>query len=109
MTDISRAGKRLDNLDGIPEELLKELNVTKMDDLEEEIIDVLKNGYSGLANIDEIMVGLFRKYSKITKRQFIMNKLYRMAKDKKICSVEGKKGVYETKENKKERENAQSF
>ena len=109
MTDIDRVGKRLDNLYGIPEELLKELHITKLDDVEEEIIDVLRNAYNGIANIDEIMVGLFRKYNKITKRPFIMNKLYRMAKDKKICSVQGKKGVYETKENKKERENTQSF
>lgn len=103
MTDIKEAGSRL-NLQGLPKDILDQLKANKLDDMEEKIIDVLTNFYSGLANIDEIIVGMYRKYNVIKTRDYYVGKLYKMAKDSLIVSVENKKGVYETLENKKLRE-----
>ena len=92
---IDKVGKRLGNLADLPEDLKKQLQATKIDDLERKILEVFL-GYEGIANIDEILVGLYRKYSEIQDRAFVSNKLYRMAKAGHLKSVKGKKGVYQT-------------
>lgn len=108
MTDIKEAGSRL-NLQGLPQNILDQLKGNKLDDMEKKILDVLTNLYSGLANIDEIIVGMFRTYGVIKTRDYYVGKLYKMAKDEIILSVEKKKGVYETLENKKLRENVNNI
>ncbi|HBZ43792.1 MAG TPA: hypothetical protein DEO85_06980 [Maritimibacter sp.] len=84
----------LGNIHDLPEELLSELSVAKTDELEDQIVTVI-NAYGGEASLDQILVGLFRKFSVVQKRRFIQNKLYRM---QMVWSVEGKKGVYTTAE-----------
>lgn len=84
----------LGNIHDLPEELLGELSVAKTDELEDQIVTVI-NAYGGTASLDQILVGLFRKFDTIQKRRFVQNKLYRMPM---VWSVEGKKGHYTTKE-----------
>ncbi len=92
--EFKKLGRRLGDLGDLPEELRSQLQATKKDELENQIIQVLDELYQGMANIDEILVGLYRKYEVNQKRQFIANKLYRMTQDELIYSVKGKKGVY---------------
>lgn len=84
----------LGNILDLPQELRDELSVAKTDDLEDQIVTVV-NAYGGEASLDQILVGLFRKFEVVQKRKFLMNKLYRM---QMVWSVEGRKGVYTTTE-----------
>ncbi len=92
---LNKVGKRLTgNLEGLPQELLDELQITKTDELEDQILQVLREDYEGIANIDEILVALYKRHKTIQKRAFLSNKLYRMAKSTLLKTVEKKKGVY---------------
>ena len=84
----------LGNIHDLPEELLAELSVAKTDELEDQIVTSI-NAYGGTASLDQILVGLFRKFNVVQKRRFVQNKLYRM---EMVWSVEGRKGVYTTSE-----------
>jgi hypothetical protein len=90
-------GRRLGDLADLPEELLKQLQAAKTSELEQDIISVVRDDYDGVANVDEILVGLYRRTDKIHQRQYLANKLYRMALAEQIVSVPKKKGVYRSK------------
>lgn len=93
---LRTVGKRIGDLQDLPEELKAELQVSKLDVLEEQILSVIKNRYDGIANIDEVLVGLFRDHKVVQKRSTVGARLYRMGKDKLLFSVPKKKGVYAT-------------
>ncbi len=95
--------KNLGDLSDLPAELVEELSLTRVDELEHQIVTVI-NACAGVANIDQILVGLFRKFSVTQKRRFLQNKLYRMMKSEVIFSVPGKKGLYSTEEQEVEEE-----
>lgn len=82
----------LGNVHDLPPELLEELSIAKSDELEDQLVTVI-NAYGGEATLDQILVGLYRKFKVSQKRRFIQNKLYRMSM---VWSVDGKKGVYTT-------------
>ncbi|SDN27513.1 hypothetical protein SAMN05216196_1013 [Lutimaribacter pacificus] len=84
----------LGNVHDLPPELLEELSIAKSDELEDQLVTVI-NAYGGEATLDQILVGLYRKFKVSQKRRFIQNKLYRMSM---VWSVDGKKGVYTTSE-----------
>lgn len=84
----------LGNVHDLPSELLEELSIAKVDELEDQIVTVV-NAYGGEANLDQILVGLFRKFKVSQKRRFLQNKLYRMSM---VWPVSGRKGVYSTVE-----------
>lgn len=86
---------RIGNLDELPPELRAQLNISESDQLESDIISVI-DGFGGAANIDEILVGLWRKTKAVTERAFLSRKLYRMVQHEKLWSVPGRKGVYST-------------
>lgn len=90
-------GKRVGNLEELPEELRAQLQVGKIGALEQRIISLIQEQYDGVANVDEILVGLFRATGDIHQRQTLANKLYRMGQSGLIASVPRKKGVYRTK------------
>lgn len=88
-------GRRLGDLSDLPEALKQQLQAAKISDLDRSIIDTIA-ALDGVANVDEILVGLYRTTGEVHKRQYISNKLYRMAQSKQIASVPRKKGVYST-------------
>ena len=90
-------GKRVGNLDDLPEELRRELQIGKVGEFERHIIAIIQDTYDGVANVDEILVGLYRRLGQVHPRQFIANKLYRMGQAGQIASVPRKKGVYRSK------------
>jgi hypothetical protein len=90
-------GRRIGDLADLPDELKRELQIAKVGELEQDIIAVLNDDYGGIANLDEILVGLYRRQEKIHQRQYIANKLYRMVTAEQIESVPKKKGVYRTR------------
>ncbi|NIZ12714.1 hypothetical protein [Phaeobacter sp. HF9A] len=84
----------LGNIHDLPPELQAELSVAKTDELEDQLVTVIK-AYGDQASLDQILVGLFRKFQVTQKRRFLQNKLYRM---ETIWGVPGKKGVYTSTE-----------
>lgn len=90
-------GRRVGNLDELPESLRAQLQVGKVGELEREIIDLIRDAYDGVANVDEILVGLFRRTGAIHDRQPLANRLYRMGQAGHLISVPKKKGVYRVK------------
>ena len=85
----------LKDLASLPSEIKSELLILKKKakKLELGIEDVLND--LGDANIDMIIVGLFKKHDLKPKRQFLSNKLYRMVAKGRLVSIVGKKGVYQ--------------
>jgi hypothetical protein len=80
------------DLEGAPEELLKELSIS--DDRTEMNILALLDEHGGIASLDQIIFGLYKKTKEIVKRQAMTNRLYRMGQKELIWGVPGKKGVY---------------
>jgi len=90
-------GRRVGNLDELPEALRAQLQVGKIGETEREIISIIREMYDGVANVDEILVGLFRRTGEIYDRQPLANRLYRMGQAGHLVSVPKRKGVYRTK------------
>lgn len=90
-------GRRVGNLDDLPEKLRAQLQVGKMGDLERAIVALIREDYEGVANVDEVLVGLFRRTGEIYDRQPLANRLYRMGQAGHLISVPKRKGVYRTK------------
>jgi len=92
-------GRRLGDLSDLPEALRKQIVAVKLDDLEQKVVATLRDRFGGIANLDELMVGLYRDHQHITEdRRKLANKLYRMQQAGLIESVPKRKGVYKLKE-----------
>ena len=101
MTDdiLKQVGRRLGDLSDLPDALRKQIAAAKLDDLEEKILKTIRERFDGVANVDEIIVGLYRDHQYITEdRRQLANKLYRMQKACLIESVPKRKGVYKIKQ-----------
>lgn len=66
-TDLPKnLGRRLGDLSDLPEALRAQIVVAKLDDLEAKIIKTMTERFEGVANVDEIIVGLYRDHQYIT-------------------------------------------
>jgi hypothetical protein len=93
---LGEVGKRIGSVSDLPEEIRAQIKSLKAATTEDKIIDVIADVYEGVASIDEILVGVYRKYKIVQKRHLLANKMYRMAKAGMLYAVKGKKGVYTT-------------
>lgn len=84
------------DISDLPEELLQELNITKTDKIEEQLFAVI-NAAQGQADIDTILIGLFRNFDVKLTRKYAQNRLWRMVQKDMLFSVPDKKGWYSTK------------
>lgn len=82
------------DLSDLPEDVLQQLNLSKMDELDQQLRDIVASANGGEVGINQIIIELWRRHKVSKGRTYIMNKLYRMAQKDTITSVEGKKGVY---------------
>jgi len=82
------------DLSDLPEEVLNQLNLSKVDELEQQMRDIVAAANGEEVGLDPIIIELYRRHKVMQERRFIMNKLYRMAQKGIINSVDGKKGVY---------------
>lgn len=88
--------RTLGDISDLPQELLDELSAIKTDELEDQIFSIINASDEKEANIDTILVELFRRFGSLQKRTYITNKLWRMTqKDGIIWPSEGK-GYYTT-------------
>jgi len=95
MTDIFD----LEQLDDVPSEIQGTLQVTKRDEFETNLIELFSIANRPL-NLDEVIVGYYRKFAVAKERTKINTKLNNMARGTipAVVSVPGKKGVYELAE-----------
>ncbi len=82
------------DLDGLPEELINELNLSDSDKQEFEILGSLEKA-GGVLTIDKLMIQLYRDTGKINNRKALAAKLYRMTQKNLIKSNPEKRGAYE--------------
>lgn len=85
-----------DDLADLPEELLAELSLPQADEIETQLHAVIV-ALDGTADLDKILVGLYRRFGVVQKRRFLQNKLYRMSGKGLIHSVPKRRGVYTIK------------
>lgn len=82
----------LGDLSDLPPEVLAQLSVSKLDELEQQLRDIVASGDE--VGLDAAIVELYRRHKVVQPRRFVMNKLYRMAQKGLILPIEGRKGVY---------------
>ncbi len=94
---LSKIGLTLEELNGLPPELLEELSISEADKADFEVISVV-NEAGGVLSLDKILIALYRKTGEINKRTQINSRIYRMTQKGTMFPVPGKKGVYSTRE-----------
>ncbi|MGO9446294.1 MAG: hypothetical protein ACLPXB_16170 [Thiobacillaceae bacterium] len=94
---VKQLSLSLEDLEGLPEELLNELSVSDADKTEFAIVNLI-NEHGGILSLDKILIGIYKKTGEIIKRQNMTSRLYRMSQKGLVYSVSGKKGFYSTEE-----------
>lgn len=82
------------DLSDLPPEVIEQLNLTKIDELEQQMRDIVAAADGAEMGLDQIIIELYRRHKVVQPRNFVMNKLYRMGKKGIVVAVEGKKGAY---------------
>jgi len=86
---------RKEEMEGLPEEQLKELKEFSKEKSDSDILDII-NENKGYATLDQLIVRLFKKTGKMTTRNSLTARLYKLSRSGLIFSVQGQKGVYST-------------
>jgi hypothetical protein len=82
-----------EDIQGLPQQLIDELNLSAGDRAEFAILNIMEEG-NGISTLDKLLIGLYRKTGEIHKRDKLISRLYRMMNKQLIYSMPGKKGVY---------------
>ncbi|MDA8390887.1 MAG: hypothetical protein M0Z76_09205 [Gammaproteobacteria bacterium] len=82
-----------DEVSGLPEELLQELNLSDADKTEFEIVKAIEDA-GGIISLDRLLIALYKNTGEIHKRNSLYSRLARMASKSLLFYVPGKKGVY---------------
>lgn len=85
----------LDDINGIPAELLAELNLSDTD-RQELLIEKIIADAGGVLSLDKILIALYRTTGSVVKRATVLARLYRMANRGLIYTLPSKKGLYST-------------
>ena len=90
---------RLEEIEGLPAELVSELSsATATDKIEVAVLALLDEAPGSITSMDRLLVGIYRRTGDVLKRAQLTSKLYRMAQRGLIFGVPGKKGVYASRE-----------
>ncbi|HEY4116113.1 MAG TPA: hypothetical protein VGM17_18800 [Rhizomicrobium sp.] len=81
------------DLSDLPPDLLSELSVARADPLEAQIISVLQ-ACGGSADLDRILIGLYRKFQTVQKRRPLQNKLWRMVRKGDLRKAKAERGIF---------------
>jgi hypothetical protein len=88
------------DLSGLPDELLSQLSISQVDVLERQILDVFQT-LGGSAGLDQVLIGLYRKFQVVQKRRFLQNKLWRMVRKGQMQKPKGARGQFRLEEAKR--------
>jgi len=81
------------DLADLPPELLSELSGSHADPLEAQIMAVLQD-CGGRADLDQLLIGLYRKFETVQKRRFLQNKLWRMVRKGRLHKAGKARGMF---------------
>lgn len=81
------------DISDLPPSLRKQLAFLRTDELDDQIFTIVKAAENG-ADLDTILIELWRRFKIEQTRRFIQNKAYRLAQKGIIHSVPGRKGLY---------------
>jgi hypothetical protein len=81
------------NADDLPAELLRELSAGRADPLGAQIIVVFE-GCGGSADLDQVLIGLYRAFRVIHRRRVIQNKVWQMIRKGHLKKVKGARGLF---------------
>jgi hypothetical protein len=84
-----------DDIAGLPQELLEQLNISEGDKLDAAIIEII-NAAGGVLLLDKILIGLYKRTAEVYQRAQIISRIYRMSRKGMVRSVPRRKGVYTT-------------
>ena len=82
-----------EDLEGLPDELIKELSLTEADRQDFELLAVVKE-LGGQVSLDKMLVNYYRRTNEILDRSKLNQRVYRMAQKGLLHAVPGRKGVY---------------
>jgi hypothetical protein len=77
----------------LPPALLKELRHRQADHLEQQIVAVLA-ACKGSADLDQILIGLYRGFGLVEKRRVIQNKLWRLVRKGRISKARDTRNLF---------------
>ena len=78
----------------LPDAVIEQLSVKKPDDLEAQIITVMRAAGGQNVNLDQVIVGLFRTYRQVHERRVVQTKLYRMNERGFVYRDQNEQGVF---------------
>ncbi len=81
------------DLSDLPPELVAELSTAQVDVLERQIGNVLE-ALGGAGDLDQILIGLYRRFQVVQKRRFLQNKLWRMVRKGLVLKTKSARGVF---------------
>ena len=87
----------IEDIEGLPPELIKELNLSDTDKTEFAITSAIENA-GGIISLSKLLIALYKDTGEIYKRIDISSRMARMANKNIIYYVPGKKGVYSTEQ-----------
>jgi len=87
----------LEDIDGLPDELIRELSLSSADKTEFSIVNAIEEA-GGIISLDKLLIALYKKTGEIHKRTSLYSRLARMVQKNLIYYVPGKKGVYSTEQ-----------
>jgi hypothetical protein len=85
-----------EDIEGLPEELVKELSISDADRTEFAIRHIIDEA-GGVLSLDKILIAYYKKKQEVMKRVTMTSRLYRMVTKKLLYNVPNKKGVYSTR------------
>lgn len=97
LSGVKQLSLSLADIEGLPEELVKELSVSDTDKSEFAIVNMI-NENGGIMSLDKLLIGMYKKTGEVIKRLNMTSRLYRMSQKGLVFSVTGKKGFYSTEE-----------
>jgi hypothetical protein len=97
LSGVKQLSLSLEDIEGLPEELVNELSVSDADKTEFAIVNII-NENGGILSLDKILIAIFKKTGEIIKRANMTSRLYRMSQKGLVFGVPNKKGFYSTEE-----------
>jgi len=94
---VIRLTLSVEDLEGLPHDLIQELNVSDGDKTEFAIVNAIEEA-GGIISLDQLLIALYKKTNEVHKRNSLTSRLARMATKNIIYYVPGKKGAYSTEQ-----------
>lgn len=96
MVDIKEIGNRVGDTSDLPQELLKQLKLTYPIAVGKQVVVVLQQDLENIGTIDEIIVGIYKRYKKVVPRRTLRTELSRLKKLGTLKRIN--QGIYSVKE-----------